>query len=79
MVDGIEPWATPLHIAPTEGNLVELSRLFHLSLEDLNTHDENNTTPLSSHLHSKYDISAVELLLCYSADLIFQGTDNYGE
>jgi hypothetical protein len=79
MVSGIEPWeAMPLHRAARDGNLAEISRLFRLSLEDLNTHDENNMIPL--HICTQInDISAVELLLTYGTDPNLQVTGDHSE
>jgi hypothetical protein len=79
MVSGIEPWgAMPLHRAARDGNLAEISRLFRLSLEDLNTHDENNMIPLHICTQNN-DIPAVELLLSYGTDPNLQVTDDHSE
>src|ERR1700759_2359857 len=78
MDDGIEHRATPLHVAAREGNLTELSRLIDLSLEDLDTRDENNETTLQICFQNDH-IPAVELLLGHGADPNLQVTNDYGE
>jgi ankyrin repeat protein len=65
--------ATRIHIAARAGNLEELSRLLGVSLDALNTRNENRATPLHICIQNN-DTIAVELLTSYGADPNLQGS-----